>query len=312
MFLEIAINGKNHWWRYLLTILLVVLGVLLGQMPLLGVISFAANRAGLSDAEVNEAMANLDFASAGLDDNIALVFMLLPFAAGLGTLWLCAHFIHKKDFRSFINPLLRINWRKVLFGFGFWILITAAAELAFWAVSPQNYFTAFDFSKFIFLLPIALILLPIQTSFEEVFFRGYLMQGIGLIGVFRWVPLLITSIAFGAMHFMNPEVAAFGLVPTMFYYIGTGLFLGVITLMDDSLELALGVHAATNIFSALFVTFDDSALQTAAIFHTTEINMLNMLIALAIGVALFLYVASQRFGWTDWSKCYARIIKTKA
>ncbi|MEL6867899.1 MAG: CPBP family glutamic-type intramembrane protease, partial [Bacteroidota bacterium] len=86
------------------------------------------------------------------------------------------------------------------------------------------------------------------------------MQGLGNGFGNRWMPLLITSALFGAMHLLNPEIKAFGLGLMMTYYITFGLFLGIISLMDNSLDLALGIHAATNIFGAAIVTFDGSAL----------------------------------------------------
>ena len=52
----------------------------------------------------------------------------------------------------------------------------------------------------------------------------------------------------------------------MIYYIGTGLFLGIVTLMDEGLELALGFHAANNLFTALLVTADWTAFKTYSIF----------------------------------------------
>ncbi len=57
---------------------------------------------------------------------------------------------------------------------------------------------------------LVILLLPIQTSAEEYLFRGYLMQGIGIISGNRWLPLILTSLAFGLMHYANPEIAKFG------------------------------------------------------------------------------------------------------
>ena len=82
--------------------------------------------------------------------------------------------------------------------------------------------------------------------------RGYLMQGIGLMSGKRWVPLVTTSMIFGLLHFFNPEVEKLG-YGIMVYYIGTGFFLGILTLMDEGLELAIGFHAANNLFTALLV-----------------------------------------------------------
>ena len=66
------------------------------------------------------------------------------------------------------------------------------------------------------------------------------------------------------MHISNPEVDKLGSV-VMVYYIGTGLFLGIMTLMDEGMELAIGFHAANNLFTALLVTADWTAFQTHSV-----------------------------------------------
>ena len=72
------------------------------------------------------------------------------------------------------------------------------------------------------------------------------MQQIGIITRNRWLPLVITSVFFGLFHSTNPEVAEMGF-SVMIFYIGTGLLLGIMTLMDDGLELALGFHLGNNL-----------------------------------------------------------------
>ncbi len=120
--------------------------------------------------------------------------------------------------------------------------------------------------NFFILLLIALLFLPFQTSFEELFFRGYLMQGSTLLFQSKWGALLFTSLLFGAMHLSNPEIDNFGLWVALPQYVFMGLFLGYITLKDNGLELAIGVHAANNIISGITYTSDATALQTHALF----------------------------------------------
>ncbi len=127
------------------------------------------------------------------------------------------------------------------------------------------------------------------------------MQGTSLLVPMRWIPLIFTSALFGFMHMMNEEVSAFGVGPTMVYYIGTGLFLGIITLMDDSLELALGVHAATNIYSSLFVTFEASSLKTAAIFEMKYVDMNEMLIAFFAIASIYVWIVARKNNWSNWA-----------
>jgi membrane protease YdiL (CAAX protease family) len=297
MFLQIAKEGKNKWWMYLISILLIGIGTLVGQMPIYGLLLTK----GISGDEIGEMAATLNFEPAGISQNMTLFFMLLAFAGGMVGLWFSVVFIHGKKFRWLITPLERINWRKILFSFSLWMGLTLAAELIFFLIHPENYELNFHPGQFFGLVVVSLIMFPIQTSWEELVFRGYMMQGISLISYFRWIPLLLTSLAFGLMHMMNEEVSAFGVGSTMTYYIGTGLFLGIITLMDDSLELALGVHAATNIYSSLFVTFEASSLKTAAVFEMKSVNMTEMLIAFFAAAVVYTLVVAKKNGWSHWS-----------
>ncbi len=306
MFLQNAKQGQNKWWMYLVTIIVIFLGTLLGQMPIYGLLLAK----GVSGDEIAEMAATLNFEPAGITQNMTLFFMLLAFAGGMLGLWFSVVFIHGRKFRSLITPFERLNWRKMIFSFGLWMGLTLLAELIFYFLHPENYTLNFRPELFFGLVLVSLLMFPIQTSWEELVFRGYMMQGISLISPFRWIPLLITSASFGLMHLMNEEVSAFGIAPTMTYYIGTGLFLGIITLMDDSLELALGVHAATNIYSSLFVTFEASSLKTAAIFEMKSVNMTEMLVAFFAVAAVYTWVVAKKHGWANWStRCFGPIEK---
>lgn len=182
------------------------------------------------------------------------------------------------------------------------MMFSIIIELMSYFMDPSVYTFRFNLGSFLPLLAIALLILPIQTSFEELFFRGYLMQALGQVVNKKWFALILTSVLFGLMHIANPEVTKFGTGIMMSYYIGIGLVLGIITVMDNSLELALGVHAATNIFGAIFVTFDGSALQTDALFKTSVINVELMLPVTFVVSAVFIFICSRKYGWTNWQE----------
>jgi hypothetical protein len=149
-----------------------------------------------------------------------------------------------------------------------------------------------------------MLLFPFQIGLEEYLFRGYLMQQIGIIVKNRWFPLLFTSVVFGLFHSANPEVAQMG-YGVMVFYIGTGLLLGIMTLMDESLELALGFHFANNLMAALLITSDYSAIHTDALFkysgaeNTTD-TLNEMLVSIAIVYPIILYIFAKRYNWTNW------------
>ena len=147
-----------------------------------------------------------------------------------------------------------------LFSFGIWGFLSSMIILSGYIISPEEYEINFKLIPFIILTCIAIILIPIQTSFEEYLFRGYLMQGFAGLFRNRWAPLLMTSIIFGCLHLANPEVDKLG-YNLVWWYMGTGLVLGIMTLMDEGIELALGVHASNNLFAALLVTADWTVFQ---------------------------------------------------
>ena len=86
----------------------------------------------------------------------------------------------------------------------------------------------------------------------------------------------------------------------MIYYIGTGLFLGIITLMDEGMELALGFHAANNLVSALLVTSDWSAFQTHSIFRDVSIPSasLDVLLPVFIIFPILLKIFSSKYKYS--------------
>ena len=129
------------------------------------------------------------------------------------------------------------------------------------------------------------------------------MQGLGLATRSAWFPLLFTSITFGLMHIANPEVEKLG-YSLLIYYIGTGLFLGITTLMDDGLELALGFHAANNLFTALLVTSDWTVFQVPSILRDISEPTLGFSIwmPLILCFPLLLYIYAKKYNWKEWKE----------
>jgi uncharacterized membrane protein len=145
--------------------------------------------------------------------------------------------------------------------------------------------------------------MPIQTTAEELIFRGYLMQGFYNLSLNKWFPLLMTSLIFGTMHIMNPEVEKLGYI-ILVYYVGSGLFLGIITLMDEGTELALGFHAANNIVASLLITTDFTVFQTHSIFKDISEPSINFEVFFPVFILfpLLIYFFSKKYKWNNWNE----------
>jgi membrane protease YdiL (CAAX protease family) len=150
-------------------------------------------------------------------------------------------------------------------------------------------------------LIVSIIFIPIQTATEELLFRGYLMQGFGIAFKNGILPLIITSIMFGLMHGTNPEVKTHGLLVMMPYYILFGAFLGVLTLLDEGSELAMGIHCANNLISALLISSKNSVLQTDAMFFTSVENPFAEFLSWIVMAIICFFILFKKYKLSNWN-----------
>jgi membrane protease YdiL (CAAX protease family) len=238
-----------------------------------------------------------------LDLNLTLFLIMISFVFAMIGIYLVVRYWHHQTMLSITTSRSKLDWNRVFFSFILWGTFTFASTFLFYWASPENFIINFKPIPFAILVVIGTLLIPIQTSTEEYIFRGYLMQGFANLSKNKWFPLLMTSVIFGTMHIANPEVAKMGNI-ILIYYIGTGLFLGIITLMDDGIELALGFHAANNLVSALLVTSDWSAFQTHSLFKdvSNPSASLDVLLPVFIIFPILLKIFSMKYNWNDWKE----------
>lgn len=282
------INTKKFNFILYLPIPLVFLGLI--------VVNYFAT----ADVNVDEMM-QMMINELGTNLTFAIMVGQLAFCCVLLLLWV--KFIHGQSIRSLTTSRKKVDWKRIFFSFSVWGLFTIVTTLIFYFLSPESFVINFNPIKFFPFLIIALLLIPLQTSFEEYFFRAYLMQGIGVLTKSRLIPLLITSVTFGLMHIANPEVGKLGMI-IMVYYIGTGFFLGIMTLMDEGLELALGFHAANNLIGALLVTADWTAFQTHSILKDVSEPSagVDVLFPVLIIFPILLFIFGRKYNWTNWKE----------
>jgi membrane protease YdiL (CAAX protease family) len=295
MFIQNALKVKNNIWRYALGIFIIFIFTQIGSIPFVVAIF---NKVGIEGA------ANLDPAKMMTileNSNLTFFYTLLTFFVGFIGFLIVIKYLHNQSFDSVTTSRKSIDYKRVLTSFSVISLILFFYTISSFYALPDEYIIQFNLNDFLILLLIAVIFIPIQTSLEEYVFRGYLMQGFGVLAKNKWVPLFLTSFLFGMLHYYNPEIMKLGSI-LLVHYIATGLFLGIITLMDEGMELALGFHAGNNLIIALMVTSDWTVFQTSSIFkYIGEPNAIYMsLFSTAIIYPLLLFYFSKKYNWTDW------------
>jgi uncharacterized protein len=305
MFLENTVGPKRNFWNYLLGSLIIIIAAFIGQIPLSIAVVAKSFSSGKGIPTDEKSLMNL------LNKNLSFFLILLSFVFAMVAIYLVVKYMHKQSLLSLTTARKKVDWKRILFSFFIWGFFTIGSTALMFYSSPENFVVNFKLQPFLILLVIALFLIPVQTSVEEYVFRGYLMQGFASLTKNKWFPLLMTSLIFGIMHILNPEVRELGYI-VMFYYIGTGLFLGIITLMDDGMELALGFHAANNLFAALLVTSDWSALQTDAILKDISKPSagFEVLVPLLVVFPILLFIFSKKYNWNNWKEKLTGKIET--
>ncbi|WJI09737.1 CPBP family intramembrane metalloprotease [Methanobacterium sp. CWC-01] len=255
LYLENAKTGKNNWWRYLFT--------------LLGSLGLASIAAGLIIALIvviytvlNYPVISPDMINTLISINNPLFIILITgvtYAVSFFLFYLFVRFLHHKNFKMLVNYGVGFRWRMLLKGGFIWFVILSLLSFPDFLLNPGAYQVSLNFEAFYLLLGLSALVFPVQASFEELLFRGYLMQGISLISERPIIPLLLTSTLFGLVHFFNGANLdqSLSIVVSTFLI---GLMLGIIALADNGLETAMGVHIVNNLFVALIFNSADSGL----------------------------------------------------
>ena len=91
----------------------------------------------------------------------------------------CIKYIHKRTITSLVTSRNKIDWKRFWFGFFTWGIFVSITFIGIY-LSPENYTWNFKAKPFFILLAISFLFIPLQTSLEELLFRGYFMQGLVL------------------------------------------------------------------------------------------------------------------------------------
>ncbi len=280
---------------YLLGSFVVIIFNFIGQFPLTYYI-IESNKFDLSSSDPLELLRKIE-------SNLQLLLILIPFLFSFIGFWLIIKKLHNSSLVRIATIRKKIDFNRIIFSFVLWGTLIIFMVLFDYFIYPDDYKWNFKLKEFLIMLPIAFLLIPIQTSLEEFIFRGYLMEGFASLLKNSWMPLIFTSLIFGLLHIYNPEVDKLG-HSILIYYIGTGLFLGILSIMDQGIELSLGFHAANNLVTALLVTSTWTVFQTESILiDVSEPNLFNEIVfSLLILYPLFLIVMYKRYNWNNWKE----------
>ena len=289
-FIDLSSKNPSTVLQVIATVLLVVFFYLFGGVGLH--IDYILNSSAVwSDAvDIQEYMLTLG-------SNRVFFWLLFPFLI-VFVVFLCAiKWIHKRKTLSVFTKRSQFDWSRVSLSFFlvFTILVLTTFIQIFFS---EEIIWNLQWRRFIPLVIISLVMIPFQTTLEELLFRGYLMQGLKTKFGSNILAVLISGVFFGLMHMGNPEIEAIG-YHVLSYYIIIGIFLGCLVVFDNGLELSIGFHAANNIFAALIVSNDWQVFQTDALFldYSAPEFSLNMLLVSIAFLFVLVFIFKRIYRW---------------
>ncbi|KKI93815.1 hypothetical protein WQ54_01820 [Bacillus sp. SA1-12] len=280
-------EGKNSHWRYFWSLL-----VILAFMFVIGTIAYII--AVLLTAFINPSIVDLE--DMMITDPLVdfYLYHIVNISAVFG-MWLAARTILKRKLISFITPYNMVNWSKILYGFLIAFSLFALFALLDYAIFPNDYMlNDFDGSRFAWLVVASILLVPIQTTSEELFFRGFLLQWAGKLTKNPIILMIIIGGIFGSLHFSNPEMEH-GAIWVAIDYLAMGFIWTYISIKTNSSEFSIGAHAANNMFLCIFLTMEDTVVgNIPSLFVVTNVNaMLSALTTVTTGL-IFLYIVMRK------------------
>lgn len=282
-YLDWATVGKGSGWRYLSGTILILLIWFVGQAFFIipGVLLLGGEFTSDGQLSIPLPWGELLVSLA----SFIPFFIATPFIV---------RFLHKRPALSVVTPFRRINAKLIVVGAAAWSvtligltvvsLLLGGSDTIRWNFQPDLFFPG---------LAIALTILAVQTTAEELFFRGYLLQWFSKATRNTWILAVASGLLFGVPHLANPEVAdasGVGYLIALLTYFATGFALAVVSVRSGTLELAIGAHFINNFFNVVFLTVENSALGTPSLWvdSASDINAaaLGSVVSAVVFIAL--------------------------
>jgi len=202
-------------------------------------------------------------------------------------------FILKRPVKKLLTIHDRYSWRRTWIGFASFAAISLPMGVGDLLLNRESYTWNWDPVAMAPFLVVALTLLPIQTTAEELFFRGWLQQWLDNGKKKQWTISLLSGFFFALPHMANPEVAGNDLLLPIISYGATGFMLAWVTYRDKTLEIAIGAHFANNFLTALLVSTEDSALPSVSLFTTPEVPWGSAAIFSVLMIPIFIWLTGK-------------------
>ncbi len=137
---------------------------------------------------------------------------------------------------------------------------------------------------FVGFLVAILLTSPLQAAAEEVFFRGYLLQGLGSLSTSRWFGILASALVFALFHGTQNA----WLFASRFAF---GVLAAVLVVYIGGLEAGIAAHIVNNVCAFVYAGLSTGIAQLRATTTVTPVEAVGEVVMYAVFTAAALLVA---------------------
>ncbi|MCE2734550.1 MAG: CPBP family intramembrane metalloprotease [Flammeovirgaceae bacterium] len=228
-FIENASQGNNKWWHYASSIFSVVVVI-----AILNIII----RQAIPD--IKKLFPDNDFGKNLFTYILVFVIMGVALLAFL----VVASKQHQRPKMSFISSKDTLSLRQYFLGFVSWGSILFIGSSIFEYQKLEYFLANFNLYQFTVLFLVGFVAIGVQSFFEELVLRGYLLQGMHLLIKKVVLLVLLNSLVFGVLHF------GYG-IESFLSSVTFGVAFTTIVIVQNRIEFVSGAHNANNLILSL-------------------------------------------------------------
>ncbi|RWQ40292.1 MAG: CPBP family intramembrane metalloprotease [Mesorhizobium sp.] len=172
-------------------------------------------------------------------------------------LWVAMRWVHREPLSALVGASRRVSRSGFLKGLAAVLITSLLSEILLYLLQPEIARGAIGLSSWLlFLIPIAALTL-LQTSSEEVLFRGYLLRGLAnrFKNPFIWA--LLPGLLFTSMHWSPSSSAAINAC-VLASIAAFALLLTLVVYVTGNLGAAFGAHLGNNLTGFLLISHQQS------------------------------------------------------
>ena len=272
-FIDIAKTGKNHWWRYVIGLLIILV-----HLPVLFFVFLDYVRQVDLPADVADYYANF-----------------LYRASALPVLLLVVRYIHQRSPLTVLTAATQFRWDRMLFAFGVMLSLSAVFNVISYLTDPADYYLSLNWNQFIPALLFGLVFITLQVLAEEALNRGYILQAFGLATKNIAIAAVVTILSFAGPHWGNIESDK---AVSMAYFGSFGLLLVLTTLLDNGVEVSTGIHTANNLFSILVINSPSDSFPAPSVFSAHQFTFdWTSVLTIWGSYLILLWILTRKYHW---------------